>query len=423
MTTTRPARVRPMTPAEKYYSFLDLTWPMNIMIVAELDIALPVEQVSQTWDRFCRLRSFPRLTAQSDLTICDIGADRVDFVGEELHSDQWHPRMDQEAAHSYGFDVPLRCRYYMSPDERRSRVVLIGHHAIVDGRVGVANLQSFVRALDGQDIVEQQQVSLPASPVEPRGYAWQRSKQELIATMREIRKENSADVQPGLWPEVSAERSPSTRPLVFDAGESKQLLATMKSHETGALPTMSALWLDAARIHTNCTAPATLNLGTAVDLAAPHTDPERPPAMTIGVVSNRFEVRGGQPWGLAQDISHEVSHSMRRGDGELLFHLSRVNTIDDLEAGSRVAAHTLRQSPPTVSVTNLGVVDPGSDPDWLRWMCGYLAPTPNQIVFVSGLGYRGQLVNSVTTDDLRLTPDQTSMLVSHFTESMRALRP
>jgi len=414
-----------MTPAEKYYTFLDLTWPMNIMIVAELDVALPVDQVAEAWTRFCRLRSFPRLTAQADLTLRDIGPDRVEFSGEELRSDQWHARMDEETVRPYGLDVPLRCRYYVSPSEERSRVVFVGHHAIVDGRVGVANLQSFIRSLDGQAVVEQQMLSAPANPVRPAGYPWQQDKGRLIETLREISREHAAlgDVQPADWPESSIERSPTTRALVFDASDSEKFLFAMKDHGIRPLPAMAAVWLHAVRQHLVADVPTTLQLGTAVDLAARHEDPRRPAAMTVGVVANRFQVDDGAPWALAQDVFREVGASMDRGDGDLFFHLARVKAIDDLDAGRRVVARSLEGAPPTVSVTNLGIVDPGSDPPWLRWMCGYLAPTPNQLVFVSGLGYRGLLVNSVTTDDLRLSPERAEDLVATFRTQMGELAP
>lgn len=412
-----------MTPAEKYYTFLDDTWPMNIMIVADLDTALPMDLVAETWARFCRLRSFPRLTAQADLTLRDIGPERVEFSGEELSSDQWHARMDEETVRPYGLDVPLRCRYYVSDSEQRSRVVFIGHHAIVDGRVGVANLQAFIRALDGQALVEQQELSVPADPVRPAGYPWQHNKARLIETLREISRQRAelADVQPNDWPRASLERSPTTRALAFDAQDTGRILSAMKGHDTRALPTMAAAWLCAVREHLVADVPTTLQLGVAVDLSAQHNDPRRPAAMNVGVVTNRFRVKDDAPWALAQDVSRSVGESMDRGDGELLFHLTRAAAIDDLDTGRRVVARSLEGAPPTVSVTNLGIVDPGSDPPWLRWMCGYLAPTPNQLVFVSGLGYRGQLVNSVTTDDLRLPPERAAALVSTFRTSMDGL--
>jgi hypothetical protein len=56
-------------------------------------------------------------------------------------------------------------------------------------------------------------------------------------------------------------------------------------------------------------------------------------------------------------------------------------------------------------------------------MCGYLAPSPNQVVFVSGLGYRGRLVHSIATDDTQLDPALAGALVAGYTEQITALAP
>ena len=46
----------------------------------------------------------------------------------------------------------------------------------------------------------------------------------------------------------------------------------------------------------------------------------------------------------------------------------------------------------------------------MRWIAGTLAPTPNQVVFSALLGYRGQLVEVVSTDHARLPADRDRRL-------------
>jgi hypothetical protein len=184
---------------------------------------------------------------------------------------------------------------------------------------------------------------------------------------------------------------------------------------------MAATWLRVAarRLSTNAT--ATFQLATPVDVTGPAPDSGVAAAPVISVVANRFRVAPDRTWELAGEIGGALEASISRGEGELLFHLTRARQITDPDVGVRVVAQAIAGAAPAISVRNVGVIDPGTDPPWLRSMCGYLAPAPNQVIFVSGLGYRGRLVHSISTDDTQLEPDIAAAIVAGYAEQIRAV--
>jgi hypothetical protein len=165
-----------------------------------------------------------------------------------------------------------------------------------------------------------------------------------------------------------------------------------------------------------------LQLSTPTDLAVQSDDPDRATSPVVSVIASQYEVDADEAvWKLAAEITANVDAAAAIGEDELFFQLSRTGSITDVDAGVRAVARSLASAPPSISVTNLGVIDPGGDPEWVRAMCGYLSPTPNQMIFVSGLGYRGRLVHSIGTDDGQLVPEVAAQLVAEYEAQVRAL--
>jgi hypothetical protein len=410
-----------MTPAEKYYAFLDFVSPMNLMLVAELDRCLPIDQVEATWTKFTALRSLTRIRVHADLTLADGGSAETDFDGKELPVDQWNAQLSHESLRPFGLDRPMRCRYVTSPDEGRARLVLIAHHSVVDGRVGIADLQNFIRALDGQDIPPQNSLSI-AHP-SPKSFPWQADRKELVSMLRGItaRNDEAGPLEPTVWDHPDAPRRPRFFSLTLEGAEAAGLLAGAKANQARAYPAIAAGWLvTVAKRMCEGTTP-TVQLATPVDLAVPSDDPDRATSPVVSVISTRHQVSPEAPWELARGVMTKVTAAMDRGEGELFFHLNRAKNIQDLDAGARLVSHALASAPPALSVTNLGIVDPGSDPEWLHSMCGYIPATPNQMVFVSGLGYRGRLVHSVSTDDSQVGPEAAGGMVTEYCDVVRGM--
>ena len=195
-----------MTPAEKYYAFLDRVSPMNLLLVADLDRALDIGRVAECWPHFVRERALPRVQVRPDLTIGDGGPGQIDFVGLTLPSTEWDAQLSRESREPFGTDRPMRCLYLASPDENRSRLAFVVHHAIVDGRVGIAELQAFIRALDGQDLPSETRPPLVLAPT--KVLPWQRDRRLLGAVVQEIRARNEG-VGPGRAAGVATPTGPA----------------------------------------------------------------------------------------------------------------------------------------------------------------------------------------------------------------------
>ena len=413
---------RPLTGAERYYAFLDHVAPMNLLLMADLDSTFALDEIEKRWTQFVRLRAIPRLRVMEDLRLADRGPDRVDFRGLEAPSDTWHALMAQESLTPFGFDRPMRLLYLVSPAEARSRLVFVVHHSVLDGRIGIPELQWLIRFIDGQQIPAQQGLTLPLP--RPQRFDWQTDRKRLAEVLRSMSARRAAlgAPEPTEWPHRAGDPAPRFCSLTIEGDDARTFLAAAKSHGTRAYSAMAATWLRVAAERLVGSSSATLQLSTPTDLAVPSDDPDRATSPVVSVIGSRYRLEADHNvWDLASQITANVDAAAALGEDELFFHLSRVESIADLDRGVRTVARSLDSAPPAVSVTNLGVIDPGSDPDWVRAMCGYLAATPNQIVFVSGLGYRGRLVHSMATDDGQLAPETAADMIAGYEAQVLAL--
>jgi len=402
-----------MTAAEKYYTFLDRAWPSTAMISADLDRCFDPDDVRRAWREFRARRVLARAAATEDLTIADVGLDHDLFSAEVLPSSAWDRAFERAGDTPRELGVPLSCAYLTSPDEGRSRLILHGHHAIIDGRLGITELQWLVRLLDGQDVPEQQLLSEPAPPSRP--HPWQESRSAMIALLRELKERNASygTPQPADWPDGSVPRRSWMRHLEIGPETAARVVADGRAH--GASPfanVASALLTSTARVL--CGGDATLQFAAPADLGAPPADPGQAQAMAIAVLSRPFRVAVDDRWALAAEVKSGIVEALGRGEGELFFHLTRVEGVGDLAAGRDLIAAALSAGPPCVVVSNMGVVDPGTDPDWLRSVHGQLVAAPNQVVFLALTSYRGRLMHTFATDDARVAPDRRDVLVGEY---------
>lgn len=413
---------RSMTVAEKYYTLLDQCWPANVLISADLDRCFDVEFVAQRWQEFRARRVLARTVAREDLTIADAGTDGEFFSTRELTEDLWDAVFDEEAAIRYDLGTPLRLRYLRSTTEGSSRVLFVGHHSFFDGRIGISEIQAFVRFLDGQDIPEQQ--SLSEVPQTRQDYPWQQDRREMIEVLRDL-KSRSVEVGapgPDWWPDVSGERRSRLQLMIFDAERASSLVKAGKVHGSGAFSTVGAAWLVSVARHLCAADPtAALHLSVPADVSLPSDDPGRPPSMAVAVLGRPYRVDTEDVWGLATEVASTIKEALGRGEADLFFHLTRVEHVVDLVAGKALVAAALASGPPCVVVSNMGVVDPGTDPEWLRFVSGQLPSAPNQVVFAATLNYRGLLVHNISTDDNRLPPEQLATLIDGYLDLVQTM--
>ena len=392
-----------MTTAEKYYTFLDESWPTNVTFVAELDRVFPAEYVEARWREFSAQRIFTRSMPTADLMIVDGGMSRVDFQAREVAAEELDDEVARESMIGHGTEKVVHCRYWTVPGLDRSRIALVAHHAIADGRAGIAELQQFVRFLGGIDVPAQQHVSVPRVAERDR-YPWQADRKELLALLRALgdRNRELGPPEPSSWPAVTLERRPRFAHLAHPAGTATRLADAAARDHARMFPAIAAAAMTAVVRHVAARDVGTLQLNVAVDLASERPHLNRPPAMNVGVVSQRQSVRVDDPWQLARDVTAALGTSLKRGEGELFFDLSRVDKAEDIGAGTALVAAAIENAAPAASVTHIGTVDAADDPEWLTEIWANQAPTPNQVIQAVSLEYRGRLVHCVTTDDLRV---------------------
>ncbi|GAA1503926.1 hypothetical protein [Nocardioides humi] len=418
---------RPMTVAEKYYTFLDRRWPTKAVVTADLDRCLDAAEVARAWQELRARRVVTRAVATEELTIADPGPDPEGavFQAREAEPEEW-PAIVAELSDAHDdLGTPVQCWYLASPATGESQLVLIGHHALIDGRIGVAELQWLVRLLDGQDVPEQQQLAVPAAPVP--AHAWQRDRAAMIELLRDLKARTTAygAPAPAAWPDPAVPRRSRMRQGALEPDAAARLVAAARGHGANAFSAVAAAALaSAAGVLGDGGAegaPTTLQFAAPADVAAPSTAPDRAREMAIAVLSRPYRVDPADVWGLASEVRSTIHAARARGEGELFFHLSRVEKVVDLDTGRDLVARALAAGPPCVAVSNLGVVDPGSDPAWVRGVRAGLAAAPNQVVFLTITGYRGRLLQLLSSDDSRLPPDRRDALVAGYRQILGEL--
>jgi hypothetical protein len=407
-----------MTAAEKYYTFLDHQWPSNVMISADLAICPEPAQVAAAWDEYRARRVLGRAVATEELTLADPGVEKGHFMSTDLPSARWDAVFDEEAAVRHELGLAPRLRLLRSPEEGRSRVILLGHHALLDGRIGLTEVQWLVRILDGQDVPEQQQLSAAPAAAEPV-HAWQKDRAAMLDLLRSLRARNLELGEPGpdWWPDASVACRPRLRQLVLEPEPSRRLVAAGREHGSSAFSTVAAAWLGIiARDLCDGDRP-TVQLSVPADVSTPSETPDAPTAMAVAVLSRSFRVDPGDPdgpWGLSAEVVTTIREALARGEGDLFFQLTRTAKVEDLATGAAVVASAVGSGPPCLVVSNMGVIDPGTDPEWLTFVQGQLAPAPNQVVFVATLSYRGRFIHTVATDDNRIDEARSRGLLDAY---------
>lgn len=406
---------RPMTAAEKYYTFLDHQWPSNVMISADLARCFEPATVAAAWDDYRAARVLGRAVATEDLTLADPGVEDGHFTSREVPSAAWDAVFDEEAAVRHELGLPPRLLYLRSPEEGRSRLILLGHHALLDGRIGLGEVQWLVRRLDGQDIPEQQELSTPPRAAEP-AHDWQRDRTAMLDLLRSIRSRNLELGPPGpdWWPDASVECRPRLRQLVLEPDAAGAFIATGREHGSSAFSTVAAAWLGIVARDLCGGDRATVQLAVPADVSTPSETPDAPTAMAVAVLARPYRVDPSDPWSLSAEIVTTIREALARGEGDLFFQLTRTAKVEDLATGCALVAAALGSGPPCLVVSNMGVIDPGTDPEWLTFVQGQLAPAPNQVVFVATLSYRGRLIHTIATDDNRIDADRSRGLFESY---------
>jgi hypothetical protein len=409
---------RPLDPTEIYYEVVDRLWPMNALGVLELEGEYDVDRVAAAWATITEqvpvvgarvVREGPR-EAHLDFGARVLGA--VGSYDDEL------TMLAEVSDQQISLDGPLvRCA--TAPGiSGGTALAVTAHHVALDGRPMAQLLFLLARALvDGDDIAEHPLTA----PTEPLGrYTlperdWSARRGEMLTTARAVRDEEgyvgNGDVPE--WYDRALDRDRDLAYTLFDlpADESRALIEWSKASGATVHGAVTAIVLKAiARL-----APGMkrVPLSTTVDLrvraAAPAVDVV---GQSAAVVSASFDPSLDADV-LAREATADIRRRVDRGEPELFFALSGVEKLPVGEATDKVVRQWMEAATPAANLSNLGVVT-GRAPESVRRVCVSLAPTPNQVLFVTTTTFRGRLtfINSFDRNRLSISPEA-------FTEALR----
>lgn len=410
---------RPLDPTEVYYEVVDRLWPMNALGVIELAGSYDVEQVTAAW-----------------ATITE----QVPIVGARVVRDG--PR---EAHFDFGTRLPRPASPYdemldMLADVSDIRIDLTGplvhcataptadggtaiavtaHHVALDGRPMAQLLFLLARVLVDGDDISGHPLTLPTEPLSKYTLPerdWSLRRSEMLATAREIRGEEHYVGNGGVpdWYDRALDRDRDVVYTIFDL-ETEQARALIDWSKANGATVHGALTVAVLKAIAHL-APELdrVPLSTTVDLrvraASPAVDVV---GQSAAVVSASFDA-GVDSGALAREVSADIKRRVDRGEPELFFALSGVDKLPVGDVTDKVVRRWMETATPAANLSNLGVVT-GEAPESVTRMCVSLAPTPNQVLFVTATTFRGRvtLINSFDRNRLSISPEL-------FTEALRA---
>ncbi|WP_183094337.1 phthiocerol/phthiodiolone dimycocerosyl transferase family protein [Nocardioides stalactiti] len=410
---------RPLDPTEIYYEVVDRLWPMNALGFIEVAGDHDPAQVHQAW---------ARLTAQVPVIGARVvrGGPReaeIDFAPHLLgdvtpYPDQW-TMLAAVGDERIDLDGPLvRCA--TAPASAGGTAIAVtAHHVALDGRPMAQLLLLLSRVLvDGDDVSGHPLTA----PTEGLGtYAlperdWGTRRTQMLATAREVRDEDGYVGNGGVpgWYDRALEKPRDLAFTIFDLeiDEASALLAWAKANGATVHGALTAIVLKAmSRLAPEL---ERIPLSTTVDLRVRAAEPAVDAVgQSAAVVSASFDPTQ-ETGALAREASADIRRRVDRGEPELFFALSGVDKLPVGETTDKVVRRWMETGTPAANLSNLGIVTADA-PASVRRMCVSLAPTPNQVLFVTATTFRGRvtLIQSFDRNRLSITPEQ-------FTEILRA---
>ena len=410
---------RPLDPTEIYYEVVDRLWPMNALGVIELDGEHDAEEVGAAW---------ATITDQVPI----VGARVVRDGPREAHFDfaakvlgpvtSYDDELSMLAAVSderIALDGPLvRCA--TAPGAAGGTAIAVtAHHVALDGRPMAQLLLLLARVLVDGDDIDGHPLTVPTEPLGRYTLPerdWSIRRAEMLATARQVRDEEgyvgNGDVPD--WYDRALDRPRDLEYTIFDlpAEESQALIDW--SRATGATVHGAFTAVVLKTIARLAPGMKRVPLSTTVDLrvraAAPAVDVV---GQSAAVVSASFDASAGTEV-LAREATADIRRRVERGEPELFFALSGVEKLPVGDATDKVVRRWMEASTPAANLSNLGVVT-GEAPAGVRRVCVSLAPTPNQVLFVTTTTFRGRVtfINSFDRNRLSISP-------ALFTDTLRA---
>jgi hypothetical protein len=399
---------RQLDPAERYFWLLDRLACATVGAIAELDRVLTRGELEAALAAV--QRQHPHLRARIEvvdgqpllleaagpipLTLCDgdAGGLTVDLAA----------LLDQAFPEDGG---PMVRLVSLPLGAERSAVALMVHHALIDGRGAAAALQHVLRSAESDASAERSaMVIAPPPPLHDRFPPERRAARAVRDVLSQVRAERAGLPAPDGYP-FHSRHVPTrrTRLHIIVVDPVNQLVSAARDAKATVHGLVAAAALQSAAALIAEDRPLTLAVASPTDLRVPVEPPSSDDevAMATGLLCTPYTVDADIPE-LARRISAQTHREFARGESHLFYRLARAGSFAATESGLNEFASWLGAAAPNIGISNVGVVESGSDPAWMRSLSLALSPSANQLAFVGLTTYRERLTMLVTTDEQKL---------------------
>jgi len=412
--------MRVLDPAERYFWLLGHFTSVNAVLIAELDRRIPAEDLGRALAAL--QRRHPLLRARIEVVGSELvfteGQGEIPLTEAPLREDEAIPVEQMMASAFDPAPSPLaRCVYLPIEGRDRSVVVVVVHHAMVDGSAASRLLQQLCRLVDAGDAALEVVPGSVPTPLHDRLPAELRPPRAVVDVLSQIRAERQGQPEPSALPfharEVTAQ-IPRDDVLVLDPEAARRLVAetraaggTVTGKIAAALLQSTAALFEDGDARTICLAAAT-DLRQRVEPPLPEDDM----MVAIGMLCTPYLVSAETGGTLTRTIGEQISREVARGESHLFYRIARIGGFEPTDAGFASFARWVASTPQNITLSNLGVFDHAQDPPWVRRLTATMCPGPNQLAFVTASTYRGELVLNVATDTAKLAPPLAERLVA-----------
>jgi hypothetical protein len=306
----------------------------------------------------------------------------------------------------------------------RSAVVLLAHHALMDGQGAVVALRDVLRAVESGACAHPTVTVTPPPPVHDRFPREQLAARHVRDVLSDVRTERAGLPAPTEYP-FHARHAPLRRTrlhgLLIDPVNVLVSAAREAKTTVHGLVTAAALESAAALFGEGHEQQQIFAVASPTDLRR-RVEPPLPAGevmMATGLLCTPYAVAGDASH-LARHISEQTHRELARGESHLFYRLARAGSYAATEAGLDEFASWLDNAPANIAMSNLGVVDSGGDPAWVRTLNVSLSPSANQLAFVVLSTYRDLLTILVTTDEEKLSRPLADAFVAGLARRVNA---
>ena len=422
--------LRALDPAERYFWLLSHFTSVNAVLIAELSRRIDPDSVVRALAAL--QRRHPLLRAR--IGVVDSGPAFVEVAGAIPFTEL--PVSDGGSLPiPFLMEIPFepapspvaRCVYLPVEGEDRSALVLVVHHAMMDGSAAVNLLQQLARLVDaGGDGDLLVPGALPP-PLHERFPETLRSPRAVVEVLSEVRAERAGQAAPSAFPFHArdvTEQVPRHDKLVLDAEAARDLVTRARAAGASVTGAVDAALLEATASMFEPRGARVILLASPTDLR-PRVEPPLPAddvMLAIGLLCTPYLVSEEGRDTLAGDIGRQITREVARGESHLFYRFARTGTFPATDAGIESFRAWVAETPQNVTLSNLGIVDDAGDPPWVTSLSALMVPGPNQVAFVCAATYRGRIVLHVATDAAKLPAALAERLVSGFAERLGARR-